>query len=61
MAAPLFSHTNLPFLLNELTTDRQRCFYLAIKKQRNWPFPETLPDIRWPIRQTPPPRRATTD
>jgi len=30
MAAPLFSHTNLPFLLNELTTDRQRCFYLAI-------------------------------
>jgi len=32
--------------LNELTTNRQRCFYLAIKKQRNWPLLEIPPDIR---------------
>jgi hypothetical protein len=32
MAALFCSHTKLSLFLNELTTGRQRCFYLAIKK-----------------------------
>jgi hypothetical protein len=32
MAALFCSHTKLSLFLNELTTNRQRCFYLAIKK-----------------------------
>jgi hypothetical protein len=32
MAALFCSHTKLSLFLNELTTNRQRCFYLAIQK-----------------------------
>lgn len=32
MAALFYSHIKLSLFLNELTTNRQRCFYLAIKK-----------------------------
>jgi hypothetical protein len=32
MAALFCSHTKLSLFLNLLTTDRQRCFYLAIQK-----------------------------
>jgi len=39
MAASFLSHTKLSLFLNELTTDRQRCFYLAIQKTAKLAFP----------------------
>jgi hypothetical protein len=39
MAAPFLSHAKLSLFLNELTTERQRCFYLAIQKTIKLAFP----------------------
>lgn len=47
MAALFCSHTKLSLFFNELTTNRQRCFYLAIKKTAKLAVPRN--PARYPL------------